>query len=79
MSGRFIPERVEELTPEWLTDALRERGLLSDARICEVRHELLGAGEGFLGVVARLFLEFEREQTEVPPTLIAKLLSLIHI
>ncbi len=73
MSGRFIPERVEELTPEWLTDALRERGLLSDARICEVRHELLGAGEGFLGVVARLFLEFEREQTQVPPTLIAKL------
>lgn len=73
MSRRFIPERVEDLTPEWLTEALRERGFLSGARVRGVRAELLGGGDGFLGVLARLFLEFDGAQSEVPDTLIAKL------
>ncbi len=73
MSRQFIPEQVEELTPEWLTDALRERGLLSGSTVRKVRHELLGVGDGFMGVLARLFLEFDGDGPDLPATLIAKL------
>jgi hypothetical protein len=38
-----------------------------------VKHEILGAGEGFMGEVVRLHLSLDRDEAGVPPTLIAKL------
>ena len=70
---RFIPERVEELTAEWLSLVLRERKVLGAGRVSAVRHELIGDGEGFVGVIARLFLEVEPPDSNAPRTLIAKL------
>ena len=68
-----IPDRIEDLTPSWLTGALRERGLLGDGWVRDVKHEVLGVGEGFMGVVARLHLYYEGERGIAPLTLIAKL------
>jgi hypothetical protein len=50
-----IPQRLDELTPAWLTHALGAR-LLAGARIAEVKCEPLGEGEGFVGQLARLHL-----------------------
>ena len=73
MLDLFIPERVEDLTPEWLSLVLRERDVLGGARVSSARHEQIGDGEGFVGVITRLFLELDPPGSVGPRTLIAKL------
>jgi hypothetical protein len=69
----FIPRELEELTPAYLTDVLTQRGVLKSSRVTGVRREILGEGEGFVGVLARMFLEFDSPEDGAPATLIAKL------
>ncbi len=74
MSELIIPTGIEELDSGWLTRALRSRGSLpTKARVGSVRAQPLGEGEGFVGVVARLHLDYEGESGDLPPTMIAKL------
>ena len=68
----FIPERLDDLTPEWLTDALREDGHLAPAgAVTSVEREILGQGEGFMGTIARLRLSYEGG--EGPASIVAKM------
>lgn len=59
-----IPELPEELTPEWLSNAL-------DSTIAGIKLEVLGQGQGFLGDVIRLSID--SPGGSLPATLIAKL------
>lgn len=69
----MIPNRVEELTPEWLTEALRSGGVLgAGARVVSVEAERLGEGAGFIGQLFRLRLTYEGDAGDAPATLIAK-------
>ena len=47
----YISERHEDLTPGFLTAALRESGHLQSEDVTDVDREELGDGEGFLGVI----------------------------
>ena len=68
----FIPERLDDLTPEWLTGALREGGRLAPAAaVTSVEREILGEGEGFMGTIARLRLSYEGG--EGPASVVAKM------
>ena len=60
------------MTPEWLTAALRESGLLSQARVVGMHAQALGVGEGFVGSLARLRLELDRPEHGAPSSVIAK-------
>jgi len=73
LSELGIPTVAEEITAEWLTATLRKRGVLSTSQVSEVKAELLGEGEGFVGDVARLHLRYDAEESDAPHTLIAKL------
>ncbi len=73
MARSYIPESLEELTPEFLTGALREGGSLAEATVTEVETEVLGVGQGFIGDVARLTLRYDRDEASAPRTLIVKL------
>jgi len=66
-----IPQRLDELTPAWLSQALD--GVLAGARVERVEVEPLGEGEGFVGMLARLRLELDRPAPGVPTRVIAKL------
>lgn len=69
---RFIPERIEDLTPEWLTTTLREGGHLAAAgAVTSTKREVLGEGEGFMGDIARLRLAYEGG--EGPASVVAKM------
>lgn len=70
-----LPGSLDELTPEWLTGALRAAGL-DAARVRARRVEPIAAGSGFLGQLARLHLDYERPVAAAPATLIAKLPTL---
>jgi hypothetical protein len=54
-----IPITPEELTPAWLTDALRAGGVLRSGAVRDVRREVLGQGVGFVGQVVRLTLNYD--------------------
>ncbi len=73
MARAYIPESLAELTPEWLTGALRESGVLREARVTGVESEVLGVGQGFIGEVARLTLRYDQKEDAAPETLIVKL------
>ncbi|MCY3505483.1 MAG: phosphotransferase [Chloroflexi bacterium] len=69
---RFIPERIEDLTPEWLTTTLREGGHLSpEGSVTSAEREILGEGEGFMGDIARLRLSYEGR--EGPASVVSKM------
>lgn len=72
-SAGEIPGRLEEITADWLSEALRASGRLGAGRVASLDLQPIGAGEGFMGVIARLRLAIEGEAGAAPETLIAKL------
>jgi hypothetical protein len=71
-----IPRSPDEITPEWLTRALRDGGVIGEANVTSVSPEPIGAGAGFLGQLAKVTVTYDREEPGVPASLIAKLPAL---
>ena len=67
-----LPTDISELTPSYLTEALRRSGHLSNGEVLSVDASPLGAGVGFVGQLARLQLGYEGDRGELPSTMIAK-------
>lgn len=68
-----IVDSIEDIGPDWLTDALRQAGRLHRGRVASLRSELMSVGQ--LGLVARLTLTYEGAGSGVPPTVMVKLPS----
>ncbi len=68
-----IPLIHGELTPEWLTAALRSTGVVRAACVVDLAAEPIGAGVGFVGDIARLRLSYDAPEAGAPMTVIAKL------
>jgi hypothetical protein len=51
---------------------LRRTGTITDARVTTCTREILGAGKGFTGQVARIGLAYDGEAASAPASLIAK-------
>jgi hypothetical protein len=75
MAELSIPAGPDEITPEWLTQALRSDGALSNANIVGLQSERLGVGQGFVGQVYRFKLEYDTAEAGSPQSLVAKLSS----
>jgi len=73
MSTLTIPTALDQLTPEWLTSALRESGVLKDASVTEASREVIGVGVGILGELARVTLTYDNAEAGAPKTVVAKL------
>ncbi|MDA0825977.1 MAG: phosphotransferase [Proteobacteria bacterium] len=65
-----VVENTLQITPEWLTGALKSEGLLK-SRVTSVRHEVVGVGVGLMAELARLAVEYEGPE-DLPATFIAK-------
>ncbi|MFP6593655.1 MAG: hypothetical protein VB860_01590 [Dehalococcoidia bacterium] len=70
-----IPRTTDEITPEWLTDALRAGGSLGDGSVASVELERIGVGLGFASLVTRGTVEYSGDAGGAPKILIAKLMS----
>lgn len=68
-----MPGSLSELTPEWLTDALRVSTSLGAARVTSADAMLIGGGYGLMSQVARLSLSYDVHVSGAPATLIVKL------
>lgn len=70
-----LPTIPEEITPAWLTAALRSSGALPAGTVRQIEAEVIGTGVGFIGTIARLKVTYDGAPADSPATLIAKLPS----
>ena len=68
-----IPLALSDLTPAWLTAALRDGGHLGDASVVSARVEAIGQGVGVLCQLARIALDYDRPVPGAPARVVAKL------
>jgi aminoglycoside/choline kinase family phosphotransferase len=73
MGRQTLPAGPQELTPEWLTQALQSGGAISKAVVSGCDASVIGEGAGFLGQLARVRLQYDRPEEGAPSSLIAKL------
>ncbi len=71
MTSDSIPEGPESATDDWLTQALRQDGAISDAQVSEHTTELVEQ-QGAAAVVARFELTYDRDEPAAPRALIGK-------
>jgi aminoglycoside/choline kinase family phosphotransferase len=72
MPDLTIPAGPNDLSPEWLTDALRAGGVISGSKVTAIEKEILGEGAGFMGQLARVKLQYDNDAPDAPRSLIAK-------
>ena len=68
-----VPFKLDEITADWLTMALRANGLLKNAQVIELTHRVIGEETGFLGLVVILEPTYSEEEVEAPASLVLKI------
>ena len=66
-----FPRTVDEITPEWLTQVLRESGAIRDASVESI--EVSGLDGGIHGEVNRISLNYDRRDAVAPNSVVVKL------
>ncbi len=72
MTSLGIPGGPDDVTPEWMTEALRSTDVIKKAAIVSMEFERLGLGMGFTGQIARFSLELDSNEDDAPRSIIAK-------
>jgi len=73
MAASTFPRTVGDITPDWLTGALKQAGVLADGRVSQIRAEPMGVGLGFMSAMQRLNLDYDGAAPDAPRRLISKL------
>ncbi|MDP6452258.1 MAG: phosphotransferase [SAR202 cluster bacterium] len=73
-----IPERYEDVTAEWLTQALRAGGIMGDQTVIEFQIDPLGAGRSRASSLARIAVEYDGHSQNLPGSMLAKFVSRIQ-
>lgn len=72
MSATPFPTRADQITAPWLTNKLREQGLLASARVAAVQvHTMPDPGQ--TAEIYRITLDYEGEQEDAPRSLVVKM------
>jgi hypothetical protein len=67
------PRQIDQITPAWLTEALRDGGLAADIEVAAVEIHPLGTqGVGFLSGLAQLRLTYVKPAPDAPASIVAK-------
>ena len=75
MTGLPVPRRLQEVTPSWLTEALRGSGASGNASVTGFSAEAISEGKGFMSQLHRLRLTYDADPMDQPRTVIVKLPS----
>ena len=81
MSGPQIPRDAEEVTAQWMQQALTAGGAPDLPPVKEIAYEEIGSGVGFMGTILRCQLRYDEPKTpaeqncSAPTTVIVKLPS----
>ncbi len=72
-----IPERYEDVTAEWLTQALRAGGVLGEQTVSGFSIEPISAARSRNGSLARISVSYDGQSADLPKSLFAKFVSRI--
>ncbi|MBF6600204.1 MAG: phosphotransferase [Dehalococcoidia bacterium] len=72
MAISMFPGTPAEVTPQWLTTALRTSGAIDRARVHGHDIRIIGEGSGFMGQLAQIALRYDAPEPGAPASLIAK-------
>jgi aminoglycoside phosphotransferase (APT) family kinase protein len=75
MPALATPRVLAEITPAWLSGALRSGGYLTRANIVAIAGQAIGREVGFLDGLARLHLTYDRDERGAPSSVVVKLPS----
>ncbi len=67
-----FPTSLAELTPEWLTKALKQNGAIKNATVISFETKTVGAGAGFMGQLGHVKLQYDQPEPGAPQSLVAK-------
>lgn len=67
------PMHVDEITPEWITHALREGGFLKDASVKSIEKKVIGDAKGFLSSVVQVKIEYDTIEKDAPVSVVVKI------
>ncbi len=67
------PLHPEQITVEWITDALREGGVLKEASLKRIEKNIIGEGKGFLSSVVRVRIEYDIDDKDAPRSVVVKI------
>jgi hypothetical protein len=70
-----VPRTIAEITPSWLTGALRTGSHLTRANIVAIAAQAIGQEVGFLDGLARLHLTYDADKGDGPSSVVVKLPS----
>ena len=73
MTGLPIPRRLQEITPSWLTEALRGSGLSGTASVTACSSQSISEGKGFMSQLFRLWLDYDSDPLDLPRSVVVKL------
>ena len=70
----MLPAGIKEITIDWLNSALHTNGFLKQGtNIVSAETHPMGVGEGFQSDMARISVEYNRDDASLPLTMVAKL------
>lgn len=68
-----VPFSLEDINKEWLTEALRESGIIDEESVEDLSLRHLGTEAGFNGEVAILQLQYSDPQIDAPKSMVLKI------
>lgn len=72
MKTMTIPAGPQDLTADWMTDALRSTGVIKSVTVTKIEPQVIGEGSGFIGQIAKVALTYDKPEPGAPASLIAK-------
>ena len=78
MTGLGVPRDIGDVTPAWLTEALRTGGALGEASVTGFTSDPINEGKGFMSQVARLDLQYDGDAAGCPGSVLLKLPTNSH-
>jgi len=63
------PKHPDDITPEWLTNALRQVGLLTHSNVINIRKGVLAEGKAWLSTIVKIEVEYIPLMRMPPPHL----------
>ncbi len=72
MNHQTLPAKPEDITPAWLTETLRQAGVIDASVVTDIIAEPMAVGVGFGGSLARLTVSYDQPANAGSRTIVAK-------
>jgi len=69
------PRHSDEITPLWLTEVLKEAGLIVDSSVVSIKKEQIAQGKAWLSTILKIEVTYDSTNERAPNSFVLKLLS----